>query len=303
MKKLILPILCGTLAAAHGWADVTVFPVVPTYDDTNKADLNAEYYAGNSSGVGEDPSLIIDIAKFRDEIVTAFSNAQGGVVNFDNGLIAGGTQSDQFVASFGEDKRLVITSVDHLRTDFSANNILTPISGPDEGVGGGFLSKSVVDGDQIKIRSSFDFSFEEKNFGGNEHVIAVAGTILGRNGAADSSTWLMKVRLDNGDIIAEISQINFLSGNARADTFFGARAPKGRYITGVTWINLDGNHSGLDGFAFITNGRPPIIEEDVAVNPGETYPGLDYPGTGSGGGSGGDEGSTDASILFGRERP
>lgn len=296
---IVLLILIGQVHA-----ELITFPVVGQYDGSEKGnvvDRNAAFYGGNSSGVGDDSSLVLQIDDFRQEIQKAFSNGCGGVVGFDNAQIAGGTQTDAFAASFGEGKSLLVKSVDNIRTDFIAENICVPISGPGIETNGGFLAKSIVGGDKIKIRSSFNFSFEEQGFDSGEHVRAVAGTILGRNGAAETSKWLMKVTLDNGDIIAQIADINFRSGNSRDDTFFGVRAPDGRYITAVTWINLDGIHSGLDGFAFITNGSPPARSRptDQSTDPNNpTFFGIEY---GSGSSSSGDD--SEYTTLFGSSRP
>ncbi len=305
-------------SAGSAWSGLVTFPVVGVYDGSdqgNVVDRDAGFYAGNSSGVGDDDSLVLKIDSFRDEIRKAFDSGRGGVIGFDNAVITGGTQTDTFAASFGGGKSLIVKSVDHIRTDFVADNICVPISGPviDSGVAtnagagavtnGGFLAKSIVGADSIKIRSSFNFSFTENGFAEGEHVRVVAGTILGRNGAAEESKWLMKVTLDNGDIIAQIADINFRSGNARDDTFFGARAPNGHYITSVMWINLDGNYSGLDGFAFITNGEPPKPRPQPTRNNTDpdnpSFFGIPY------GGSGGsdDDSSGEYSSLFGSSRP
>ncbi len=297
---IIMCCMGGGLVSSQSVADMVTFPVVGEYDgsaDGNVVDRNADFYEGNASGVGENPSLIIKIDPFRDEILKAFTNGCGGVVSFDNSQIEGGHQTDCFAAGFGDKKSLIIKNVDDIRTDFVAANICLPISGPGEGTNGGFLAKSIVGEDKIKIGSSFNFSFEEQGFAEKEHVIAVGGTILGRNGSAETSRWLMKVTLDNGDIIAQMAEINCRSGKSRDDTFFGARAPQGRYITGVMWINLNGIHSGLDSFAFITNGRPPK-PATKSTTPSNDFFGLD---TGNGGGGSGDSGGY--TSLFGTERP
>ncbi len=295
----------------HANEQEIVFPVVGEYDGSalgNVVDRNAEFYEGNSYGTGNDAKLVIKIESFRDEVRKAFTNGCGGVVSFDNALIPGGKQTDQFIARFGENKSLAVQSVDHLRTDFVATNICVPVSGPGDEASGGFLAKSIVGGDKIRIRSSFNFSFTERGFQPNEHVCAVGGTILGRNGSVETSKWLMKVSLDNGDIIALIAEINFLSGNASDDTFFGAHAPSGRYITGVQWINLDGKYSGLDSFAFMTNGKPPRKPDQPKVkdendSSSSTFFGIEY-GNNSGGSNRDDEAATDPlSLLFGSERP
>jgi hypothetical protein len=300
-RRLFSTVLMSIAGLACG--ELVNFPAVGQYDGSeqgNVVDRNAAFYAGNSSGTGDNPSLILKIESFRDEIITAFSNGCGGVVGFDNARIPGGTQADGFTVSFGEGKTLIVRSVDHIRTDFIAENICLPISGPGIETNGGFLAKSVVGDDRIIIRSSFNFSFEEQGFQSGEHVVAVAGTVLGRNGAAETSKWLMKVTLDNGDIIAQLADINFRTGNALDDTFFGARAPAGRHITAVTWINLDGIHSGLDGFAFMTNGRPPKPEpRPRKPSDHPTFFGIEYRGSSD------DEDDTTAgdTTLFGTSRP
>ncbi|MBN2161707.1 MAG: hypothetical protein JXR25_08970 [Pontiellaceae bacterium] len=286
-------------------ADITIFPVVGEYDGSpqgNVADRDASFYSENCSGVGDDSGLILHVDSFRAEILEAFTNNCGGVVSFDNALIKGGTQTDTFAAQFAGEKKLIVKSIDHIRTDVVATNIFMPISGPGEVDGGGFLAKSVVGKDRISIRSSFNFTFTEDGFGENEHVRAIAGTILGRNGAVDASKWLMKVMLDNGDVIAQIADLNFRTGKARDDTFFGARAPEGRYITGLMFINLDGNHTGLDSLAFITNGEPRKPATPSGSNSGNFF-GIEYdPNGGSSSGGSSDDNSSGASLLFGRER-
>jgi hypothetical protein len=303
--------------ACFAHAGEVVFPVVGDYDGSelgNVVDRNAEFYEGNSYGSGNNASLIIQIDSFRDEVLKAFSKGCGGVISFDNALIPGGSQTDQFIARFGEDKSLAIQSVDHLRTDFVATNICVPVSGPGNPTSGGFLAKSIVGGDKIRISSSFNFSFTEEGFQSSEHVCAVGGTILGRNGSVDTSKWLMKVTLDNGDIIAQIAEINFRTGNAQDDTFFGARAPSGRYITGVQWINLDGNFSGLDSLAFMTNGTPPSKPEEPKTttennysssssSSSKTFFGIEYGNDSSESDSDSEAAADPLSLLFGSERP
>ncbi len=285
--------------------ELVTFPVVGEYDGSasgNVVDRDADFYEGNSSGAGDDASLVLKIDSFRTELLKAFSNGCGGVVNFDNEVILAGTQTDTFAASFGEQKKLIIKNVDHLRTDFSAPRIFVPVSGVESN--GGFLSKSIKGKDRNIVGGTFNFTFDEQGFGAGEHVEAVGGTILGRNGADESAKWLLKATLDNGDIVAAIADMNFRSGNGRDDTFFGVRAPKGRYITGVMWISLTGNHSGLDSFAFITNGPPPKPQPVPAdandSSSSSDFFGFDTGGSGSGSSS---SGTVGYSSLFGREKP
>ncbi len=284
------------------FADVPVFPVVGNYEDSamsNRVDASAAFYAGNSSGSGDDASLVVSFEDFNAAICKAFEASCGGIVNFDNNVITGGTQTAQFKAGFGEGKYLMVQSIDHLRTDFSAPAICVPISGPGAEPSGGFLAKSNVGGDQIQRQSNFEFTFEEEGFAKDEHVRAVGGTILGRNGSPDNAKWLMKASLDNGDMVSEIAEIDFRSGNSRSDTFFGIKAPKGRYITAVSWVNLSGTYSGLDGFAFITNGAPPKRAKPTNKSNGDLF-GFNSPGSSRRGGGSSEGGEV---TLFGRSQP
>jgi len=297
--KSIEVYLCAfaLLVFQKSYSDTPVFPVVGEYESSsqsNMVDASAAYFAANSTGLGQDEALVTSIEQFRDDIRQAFSKSCGGVINFDNGLIAGGTQTDQFEATFGEGKSLIVNSADHLRTDFDATAICLPVSGPGAAPSGGFLAKSNVKGDQITRQCNYILTFTESGFAPDEHVLAVGGTILGRNGCPDKARWFMKVSLDNGDIIAQIAEIDFREGRSTSDTFFGAKAPQGRYITGVSWINLSGGYSGLDSLAFITNGSPPKKNTSSANTTSDYFSSDTYGGSQSG--------TSGGYSLFGRDR-
>jgi len=137
----------------------------------------------------------------------------------------------------------------------------------------------------------------EYGFDPDEHVRAISGTILGRNNSDKNGNWIMKVTLDNGDIVAASASIDLAAGNASDDTFFGAYAPAGRYITGVSWICDSGEFSGLDDLAFITGASdfsPPeikITEKPVQQNGLDRSGGYnERPGSGR-------------STLFGTDKP
>jgi hypothetical protein len=215
-------------------------------------------------------ALILDIDDFSPLILEAFTNRQGGVVNFDNGLIEAGQQADSFAAIFNG-KAVLFESADHIRSDYVSSS-RTPISGPGRASGGGFLAKSTVMGDACSIGGSYQLKLTEYKFEPGEHVRVVAGTILGRNGGDQSGKWTMKVTLDNGDIVAASAIIDLSSGNASDDTFFGAVAPAGRYITGASWVSSSGDFSGLDDLAFITStSNIPlsmvVVDADPAMQP------------------------------------
>lgn len=300
-KTSVFILYASCMVALPVYSASSVFPVVGEYESSsqsNVVDASADYFEANSVGSGHDQSLVTSIDEFRGEIQKAFSNSCGGVINFDNGLIAGGTQTDQFEAPFGKGKALIVKSTDHLRTDFNADVICVPVSGPGEEPNGGFLAKSNVNGDQIKIKSNYNLTFTESGFASNEHVRAVGGTILGRNGCQGPAKWFMKATLDNGDTIAEIAEIDFRHGRTTSDTFFGAKAPEGRYIIGVSWSNLTGGYSGLDSLAFITNGSPPKPTKSSKSDSSDFFDHDTYQAGGGDSGSDGDGVST----LFGSDR-
>jgi hypothetical protein len=203
-------------------------------------------------------------------MTAAFANGQGGVVDFDSGLIAAGTRTDSFAALFNE-KAVLFRVADHIRSDYVSSS-RTPIFGPGKVPNGRFLAKSMIMGDTCRMGDSYQLTFTEYKFEPNEHVRAVAGTILGRNKGDPYGKWTMKVTLDNGDIVAASAMIDFSAGKTSDDTFFGAAAPAGRYISGVSWICSSDEFSGLDDLAFITStSNFPVarieVDEDPATQP------------------------------------
>jgi hypothetical protein len=239
-----------TIQSASAVAKFSVIGVYDSDDQSNAVDKSALHDLDHSTGVGMNQGLILDIDEFSPLIPQAFTNRQGGVVNFDNGLIEAGEQTDSFGAIFNE-KAVLFESTDPLRTDY-VSSLRTPISGPGKPPNGGFLAKSTARGDVCSIGGSYQLTLKEYRFEPDEHVRVVAGTILGRNNSDKADKWTMKVTLDNGDILAASASVDMSSGNTSDDTFFGAYAPAGRYITGVSWMCTSGEFSGLDDLAFIT---------------------------------------------------
>ncbi len=233
---------------------ISTFSVVGDYDadeQGNAVDKSARYDESHSTGIGRDSSLILDIGDFSPLALSAFTNGNGGVVNFDNGLIEAGRQTDSFAALF-KGKAVLFRSIDPVRSDY-VSSTRTPISGPGSPPNGGFLAKSIVKGDTCTQGGSYELTLTEYGFAPDEHVRVVTGTILGRNNSDKNGKWIMKLTLDNGDIVAASASIDLSAGNGSDDTFFGAYAPAGRYITGVAWICESGEFSGLDDLAFITS--------------------------------------------------
>ena len=276
---------------------VTKFYTVGGYDaeeQGNAVDKSAYYDRGQSTGRGMNRALILDIDEFSPLILTAFTNRQGGVVNFDNGLIEAGQQTDSFAAFFN-DKAVLFESTDHIRSDYVSSS-RTPISGPGKAPGGGFLAKSTVMGDACSNGGSYQLTLKEYRFEPGEHVRVIAGTILGRNGGDQYGKWTMKVTLDNGDIVAASATIDLSSGNTSDDTFFGAVAPKGRYITGASWLSSGGDFSGLEDLAFITSSSNlPISMIVVDADPEMQPPSEESRGSY-------DSSSYGETTLFGREK-
>lgn len=302
MKNLIYSIAGFVLcfSSVQSTAAISTFTAVGIYDSDgqdNSVDKSALYDPAQSSGAGMNSALVLDIDVFSPLIPAACTNSRGGVVNFDNGLIAAGNKTDSFAALFSG-KAVLFRSTDPIRSDY-VSRLRTPISGPGKPPGGGFLAKSTVMGDACTMGGSYQLTLTELKFEPGEHVRVVAGTILGRNSSDKNGKWTMKVTLDNGDIIAASALIDMSTGNAGDDTFFGAYAPAGRYISGVSWISYSGEFSGLDDLAFITGTSdfiPPPPEVIVNPAPSATLP---FPPANSGS-------SVEVSgnsLLFGKEKP
>jgi hypothetical protein len=281
---------------------VTKFSAVGVYDadeQGNAVDKSAAYDLEHSTGVGMSRALVLNVDDFSPLIPAAFTNRHGGVVNFDNGLIAAGKQTDSFAVLF-DGKAVLFRSTDHVRTDYVSSS-RTSISGPGKVPGGGFLAKSTVMGDACTMGGSYQLTLTEYGFEPDERVRVVAGTILGRSNSDKNGKWIMKVTLDNGDIVAASASLDVSSGNTSDDTFFGAFAPAGRYINGVSWISNSGEFSGLDDLAFITSTSDfslPKIEVAAKPNPPTTNQPPPSKTRASGEGSSGNY-----SILFGTDLP
>lgn len=282
---------------------VTTFPAVGVYDaekQENAVDKSASYDPDHSTGVGKNFKLILDVDDLSPLIMEAYTNRHGGVVNFDNGLIEAGNQTDSFAAIFSG-KAVLFQSIDHIRSDYVSSS-RTPISGPGNAPNGGFLAKSTVRGDACTIGGSYQLTLTEYGFEAGEHVRVLTGTILGRNSSDKNGQWIMKTTLDNGDIIAASSVLDIASGNTSDDTFFGVYAPSGRYITGVSWTSYSGEFSGLDDVAIITstsNFALPKIE--VAAKP--TPPVTQTTRTTAADDDSDEPPNGGFSMLFGVERP
>jgi len=278
------------------------FSAVGIYDSDeqiNGVDKSAVYDPDHSTGVGMNQDLILEVDDFSPLIPKALTNSQGGVINFDNGLIEAGQQNDSFAALF-DGKAVLFESIDHVRSDYVSSS-RTPISGPGTPPNGGFLAKSTVMGDTCAIGGSYQLTLAEYRFEPGEHIRVVAGTILGRDNSEKNGKWIMKVTLDNGDIVAASAALDISSGNTIDDTFFGAYAPAGRHITGVSWMCYSGEFSGLDDLAFITGTSDfslPRIEVDAERNLPTTLQPSSTNTWDSSGGSG-----QNNSSLFGIEMP
>jgi hypothetical protein len=282
------------LFVAQPTSAVVKFSVISIYDSDeqgNSVDKSASYDPSHSTGAGMSRALVLDVNDFTPLIRKAFTNNLGGVVNFDNGLIEAGNQTESFAALLNG-KAVLFQSPDHIRSDY-VSSLRTPISGPGKAPSGGFLAKSTVKGDVCTIGGSYQLTLKEYGFEPGEHVRVMAGTILGRSNSNKSGKWTMKVTLDNGDIVAVSAAVDMSTGNASDDTFFGAIAPAGRYITGVSWICNGGEFSGLDDLAFITS------TSDIPL---PKIKGKEKPFPAKTGGSVRSSGSS-SSVLFGTERP
>ncbi|MBN2683816.1 MAG: hypothetical protein JXR40_00920 [Pontiellaceae bacterium] len=320
MRKPILYIVCcaglfgGTAVRAEIRNVKTVtFKTGNEYDvsrQTNAVDKSAGFDAINSTGAGRNKDLVIGVNDFSGLFARAAANGFGGVVYFDGDVIQTEFGSTAFVAYMGR-KTLRVTTTAPICTDFYVAS--TPISGPGKLGGEGFLARSLSDDGTPPESVNLKFTWKESGFAAGEHVRAVAGTILGMSfGDMPEDNWVMKVSLDNGDVIAATAPVNTKTGDGLDDTFFGVYAPEDRYIVGVSWINdhapsLTNNVScGLDDFAFITSNKSFVIpKSDVlygddivdtntlvsATNAVDSVVGNpDSPGG-------------DSSILFGSDKP
>lgn len=206
---------------------------------------------------------------------TAYTNGNGGVIDFDSGgtfdIEAPVNGTPYFNITFGSsnEKSVRVERTDGGGyTDPTSDDQRTAISGSlwmSARGKGGPTNPNGVSGDVT------DFVFEFGDISGgatNEVISSIGATILSRDndtlsdGVDFTATAYFNDGTDSGGVTSEISQ-----SNGGDDTFFGITAPEGRWITKFVISPDDGTgldstvFTGLDDLGFTTT----VIPEPASV--------------------------------------
>ncbi len=224
----------------------------------------AQFTATGSYAVGnvESSATPLTVGTFSSQVATAFTAGNGGVVNFESGVLTSPNANDASATMdilFGAGKTLQVTRNDGTGMKVtSADSTRSPISGTKMlGLGG-----EVVADTDTGQRNDFIFELGAITGGAaNERVVAFGITLLSRNGNGWPNTVSATAQFDDGSS-SSVTGVSMPKSNGGGDTFFGFAAPAGRYIAAVvidlpvTGYNADGSPSGAytstDDLAFIT---------------------------------------------------
>lgn len=234
----------AVVAVLIAWTFVTraqaSFVATGVYDEntvqTNVVDVSATTDGANT----------LSLASFTTLVAAAFAADAGGVINFDNGTLAGPNTID---ATYGVSQGLSLSigngssrtwalAFPALSTAISGSG-LTPV-----------LSKT---GSPQAFSTWNDFIF---TFDPNDKVTAVGATILNKFAIVGTPVGNVsgRVRYTDASFATSVfSQVSTGSGSGTDDTFWGFRAPAGLFIDRFELTVTDDDASAyLDDLAFVT---------------------------------------------------
>jgi len=225
------------LASLTSHAAPLVFNTVADYDSTTNANV-------------VDRTAIGNLPTFKTDLLTAFSNNLGGVINFDNtGTFNSQTEGISAKYGTGLGKTLSITTSATFNIQFSNN--IRAISG-NENSGTGLFLLDPTAGNQFYTITLGPLT------GGlpGEVVTSVGFTILARNGGGAPTISATATYNDSTTSVASAPfTVTSTIPSMTEDTFFGFTAPAGKSIASITLNYGAGGvdlRRGIDDFAFIT---------------------------------------------------
>jgi len=226
--------------------------VVPTYAafvtsgvyDENTVQSNTVDVSATSDGTNT-----LSLGSFSTLVAPAFADNRGGVIDFDNGTLAG---PNTIEATYGVSQSRTITITNQTTHDLEhgSNTFSTPISGASTTAE---LSK---DGPGSTFSTWNDFSF---GFDPADKVTAVGATILNNFAVLGTPVGNVggNVRYTDGSSASTVfSFVSTSSGPGADDTFWGFRAPPGEFIDRFNLTIGNDVFVALDDLAFITIPEP-----------------------------------------------
>jgi len=217
--------------------------LVDTYDpasDLNDVDQSATFGSGSVAGITA--ANVLDLATFQTAVSTAFTNGNGGVIDFEGGSdsLTGGANEVFTTSAFGG-RTLSFTDTGDAGRTLSiggAGSNRLPISGGNALSGQydlNFGSFSLTGGNPADRLTHFGMTILQRNQGRN---FAVTATF------SDLSTLTFNTISISADI------------DSSEDTFFGFVAPDGESITNIAVTEGSSNFTSFDDIGIIVTPVP-----------------------------------------------
>lgn len=226
-------------------APVTL-PASAAYISSGTYDESAVQSNAVDTSATSDGQNTLSLATFSARVATAFAANRGGVIDFDNGTLAG---PNTIEATFGVDqtRTITITNASSSSVTQGSTTLSTPISD------GSKLGKA---GPAAPFSTWNDFLFD---FDPNDRIGAVGGTILSNFAVIGSPVGNVfgRVRYTDGSFTPSV--ISFVSSGAGLgadDTFWGFQAPTGLFIDRFELTITNDVAAALDDLAFIVVPEP-----------------------------------------------
>ncbi len=223
MKSILIAVGCGIFSYGQSRAELATTGTYDTSLQQNSVDKSATSDIGNQ----------LSLSTFKANLVSAFNQNFGGVIDFDNGTLT----ATQITARYGASQasNIIIVNPNNGWAINSDPTARTAISGTTH------LSKS---GSAV-----FDFYF-----GTQSKVVQIGATLLSRTGAS-TVNFIGKATYNDSTFDSVTASVSGIS-NGGDDTFFGFKAPAGKRIVRFTLTPASTSFRSLDDLAFITDGTP-----------------------------------------------
>jgi hypothetical protein len=243
---LLCGLALGPAIVPSALATPMTFATTGVYDETTQAnavDTDAASNPGNAALLAA--GQIVTLSTFMSDVLTAFNNDRGGVVDFGtstdvttfNALSAADKQG--FFATYGASQAQTLTVTMTTNTGTAPAINLTATS---DTAAATPISLSGYMG--LSSGGNFGFSFDKP-------LSEVALTIVSRTSLRNVNPF--RIVLDD-DTTFDFALEEIANSNGGDDTFFGAKAPPGRAITAFRVTG--GGAIRFDDFAFVVVPEP-----------------------------------------------
>ncbi|MCC6679434.1 MAG: hypothetical protein IT445_00880 [Phycisphaeraceae bacterium] len=241
MKLQSIPVALSCMALAFASTSVSAYYVTTgTYDadpNLNDVDTSATFDGPNT----------MSLATFTSLVAIAYNGNYGGVIDFDNGSLTDGNTID---ARYGISQANNITITDAAGT----GNFTAPTTSPSTAISGSNANSALgrTTNNHAFSGNSFYFTFNPA-----DQVVAVGATILSNLVIFGSGVGNVGgIARYNDSTSSGYTYSNVGNGNGADDTFWGFKAPAGKYITRFELSITNDVYVGLDDLGFILIPEP-----------------------------------------------